>query len=276
MKYLLCLMLVVAMGCKSQPTTPTTPVETPPVVVLPPIEVIVEPAPVVVEPAKPVSTYTEADVMKIVKASSCSTYTWGNRGRASEGYLKAVAMTYAGQVCSPSPSASNAVKGDKNLDVATHYPIEANLETVYALLIGSGMRESSGRQCTGVDESASNYAANTAEAGLFQTSYNAFLHPYIKVSDKAELEALMDSYLADNKSCYSWNTCTTKNYGTGRGMEFQKLAKQCPAFSVRTHATMMRVLYRHYGPLINKAAELRPECVDMLTKIKAAVKPTCK
>ncbi len=280
MKHLLLLSLFLVVSCAGQKPVstpidagPETPVVTPPIVVVPPVEEPKPELPVVVEP-KPV--YTADEVQKIIDTSSCSIYGWGNRGKAPKGYLKAITMTFAGQVCNPSPTSTNSKKGASDRDVATHYGFEPSLVNVYALLIGSGMRESSGKQCTGVDESASNYASNTAEAGLFQTSYNAFLHPYIPSEVKAELELLMNSYLAGNKECFSWSTCTTKNYGSGRGLEFQKLAKNCPAFSAEAHAILMRVLYRHYGPLINKAAELRPECVSMLTKVQELVKPTCK
>ena len=47
------------------------------------------------------------------------------------------------------------------------------LRHLFVLLIGLGMRESSGRYCEGRDKSASNTTAETAEAGLFQTSFNA-------------------------------------------------------------------------------------------------------
>jgi hypothetical protein len=40
-------------------------------------------------------------------------------------------------------------------------------------MLGHGMRESSGRHCEGRDLSADNVQSDTAEAGLFQTSYNA-------------------------------------------------------------------------------------------------------
>src|ERR1700722_10284182 len=47
------------------------------------------------------------------------------------------------------------------------------LRHLFVLLIGLGMRESSGIYCTGRDQSATNMTADTAEAGLFQTSCNA-------------------------------------------------------------------------------------------------------
>jgi hypothetical protein len=41
------------------------------------------------------------------------------------------------------------------------------LRPLFALMLGHGMRESSGRYCEGRDRSAENVASDTAEAGLF-------------------------------------------------------------------------------------------------------------
>ena len=43
---------------------------------------------------------------------------------------------------------------------------------LFVLLMGLGMRESSGQFCCGRDQSASNTASDTCEAGLFQSSWN--------------------------------------------------------------------------------------------------------
>jgi hypothetical protein len=40
-------------------------------------------------------------------------------------------------------------------------------------MMGLGMRESSGQHCEGRDMSADNVSSDTAEAGLFQMSWNA-------------------------------------------------------------------------------------------------------
>jgi hypothetical protein len=44
---------------------------------------------------------------------------------------------------------------------------------LFVLLIGLGMRESSGKYCEGRDRAASNTSAASAEAGMFQTSFDA-------------------------------------------------------------------------------------------------------
>ena len=47
------------------------------------------------------------------------------------------------------------------------------LRHLFVLLTGLGMRESSRKFCEGRDTSANNTGADTAEAGLFQVSYNS-------------------------------------------------------------------------------------------------------
>jgi len=47
------------------------------------------------------------------------------------------------------------------------------LRHLFVLLTGLGMRESSGHYGEGRDASATNTSAYTAEAGLFQVSYNS-------------------------------------------------------------------------------------------------------
>ena len=63
------------------------------------------------------------------------------------------------------------------------------LRHLFVLLTGLDMRESSGRCCEGRDLSASNTTADTAEAGLFQQSWNSrFASP--------ELPKLVSQYSA--------------------------------------------------------------------------------
>jgi hypothetical protein len=69
----------------------------------------------------------------------------------------------------------------------------------------------------------------------------------------------------DDVSCGSseWSC-----YGSGRGYDFQKLCKECPAFAVETHALTLRNLCNHYGPIIRKEVELMPEAEDMFKQVQ--------
>jgi hypothetical protein len=59
---------------------------------------------------------------------------------------------------------------------------------------------------------------------------------------------------AEDVSCSS---ADWENYGSGRGYEFQKLSKTCPAFAVEAHGLTLRNLCNHYGPIVRKEVELK-------------------
>ena len=137
-------------------------------------------------------------------------------------------------------------------------------------MLGHGMSESSGQHCEGRDQSANNVQSDTAEAGIFQTSYNA------SNASEPEFDNLMDEFLeglspgyldafSEGVSCSSddWS-----NYGSGRGEEFQELCKNAPAFAVESAALTLRNLANHYGPIIRKESELKAEANDMLIDVQ--------
>jgi hypothetical protein len=147
------------------------------------------------------------------------------------------------------------------------------LRHLYALLLGLGMRESSGKHCCGRDMSADNVTSDTCEAGLYQTSYNA--HTASAYFDQTMNEyrsgAAADhpqgflSLFAQGVSCSSsdWSC-----YGSGDGYKFQSMCKKQPAFAVETCAITLRNLCNHYGPVVRLEAELRPEANEMLKAIQ--------
>jgi hypothetical protein len=57
-------------------------------------------------------------------------------------------------------------------------------------------------------------------------------------------------------------------YGSGDGYEFQLLCKQAPAFAAETAALTLRHRCNHYGPIMRKEVELRPEANDMLHDVE--------
>jgi hypothetical protein len=162
-----------------------------------------------------------------------------------------------------------------NLGMSNETSGAETLQHLYALLLGHGMRESSGRHCEGRDQSASNVSSDTAEAGLFQTSFNAH-----SASDP-EFEDLMAEYSTprNEETCYyeafaeavSCSEADWENYGSGSGQEFQELCKTCPCFAVETAALTLRNLANHYGPIIRQETELKQAADAMFAAVRAYV-----
>jgi hypothetical protein len=224
--------------------------------------------------------------------STCYDYQWKDRGQAPKGYIQGVALVFARAVCNPSRSdvvvVSKAKTTDDAHDALSWYAAifsglsmdnsVAGVDTLrhaYTLLLGLGMRESSGEYCCGRDMSATNTSADTAEAGGWQTSYNSHVF-------SPELPKLFEQYKADSSGCwldiFSANvTCSASNwesYGSGDGFDFQELEKKCPAFAAEYAAVMLRVSggsAGHYGPLRTRAAEVRPECDAMFKQVQTLV-----
>lgn len=243
--------------------------------------------------ATPIPTPTKkpvniSDIINISDLSSCMKYNWKDRGHAPKGYIRGMAIMYAKALCNPQkqsvvasvvPAYQSENKDAlvwykeifKNLGIENKGDDVETLRSVYALAIGLGMRESSGRHCCGRDGSATNTSSETAEAGLFQTSYNSrSAHP--------ELVKLFNSY-QDGKHCLlnifkdgvSCNSSNWLDWGEGNGLLFQTISKNCPAFTVEYVAIMLRNsggAKGHYGPLRTRAAEVRLECINMLKDIE--------
>jgi len=231
-------------------------------------------------------------IKDLAGASACYEYQWKDRGQAPKGYVQGVALVFARAVCNPTRTdvvvVSETNTGDDAHDALSWYNTiftglgmsndAAGVDTLrhaYTLLLGLGMRESSGEHCCGRDQSATNTTADTAEAGAWQTSYNSHVF-------SAELPKLFDEYKADSSGCLldtfsAGITCSAanwENYGTGDGLDFQQLEKECPAFAAEYAAVMLRVSggsAGHYGPLRTKAAEVRPECDEMFQQVQTLV-----
>lgn len=229
------------------------------------------------------------NIAALARASTIARYRWRDRGRAPAGYTIGMALTwariYAQFTLGDRFATAMARKvGDEAKDALAWYRDKfdfaadwngaagvTTLRLLFVLLFGLGMRESSGRYCEGRDRSASNTTAETAEAGLFQTSYNARssdpLLPKLFERYKADPRGLRD-FFSEDVTCRprDW-----ENYGQGAGAEFQDLSKKCPAFAVELAALGVRSNRRHWGPLNRKEAEVRAACNDLLLEIQSIV-----
>lgn len=204
--------------------------------------------------------------------SACAKYKWKDRGVAPKAYIKGMAVAYAKSVCSPNPVTASTTLGPKDKDALRNYGLEASNINAQTLLIGLGMRESSGRHCEGRDATASNTSADSAEAGMFQTSFDSR-------AANPELIRLYREFYSGARKCHLETfsqgvTCPSSDWrywGTGEGVNFQRLAKECPAFAVEYAGVTIRTLMRHYGPLRTMAAEFKSECKEMLANVEETV-----
>lgn len=178
---------------------------------------------------------------------------------------------------------AKAATGDAAKDALAHYQAEfaalgmsnaaagaVTLRHLFALMLGLGMRESSGKHCEGRDMSADNPTGETAEAGLFQFSYNlrsaSSLLPTL-IADYAGKSDFQEIFSAGvTCKAASW-----KNWGNGPGVPFQDLAKKCPAFAVEFAAVGLRNRRKHWGPINKKAAEVRLDSATLFKDVQAFI-----
>lgn len=226
-------------------------------------------------------------IIALAAKSDAARYRWRDRGGAPAGYIKGMAVTF-GLMLTKLKKGDSAAKAmvrvvDCPGDVFDHLDDELEraglrtlnapdvdrLRALFVILLGLGMRESSGRYCEGRDRSASNTTADTAEAGLFQQSWDSR-------GASPELKKLLDSYQDEGllkifKEGVTPRTGDLDNYGSGDGLEFQELCKGSPDFAVQCAAIGLRTLYRHWGPIIRKEVEIRPEANALFLEVQRLV-----
>lgn len=237
-----------------------------------------------------------AEVIDIAENSECADVYWADRGDAPAAYIKGMGLVFAGALCHSGRSDVTLVSSAETIDtehdaLAWYHDIFAGLgmsndtagtdtlRHAYNLLTGLGMRESSGEHCCGRDTSATNTTADTAEAGLFQTSYNSHifsteldaLYSYWKDASALTPEKCLLEVFSQGVTC---SDSDWENFGVGEGVTFQALEKECPVFAAEYAAVMLRVSggsKGHYGPLRRHEAEVRTECEEMLYDIQQLI-----
>jgi Putative peptidoglycan binding domain len=233
-------------------------------------------------------------ICELADKSKIAQYNWRDRGTAPTGYTRGMAIAWSTvyrKWLAGDSSAQEMAKANTNNDAkdaiswynSNFAALGMNNDTagadtlrhLFVLLMGLGMRESSGQHCEGRDQSASNTSSDTAEAGLFQQSANS-------LSASSEMQKLYDEYFAgggmdgeqplcalnifeEDVSCSDsdWGC-----YGSGKGFNFQTMCKSCPQFAVEVCAVGLRVLKDHWGPIKRKEAELRAEADDLFRLIQ--------
>lgn len=248
-------------------------------------------------PEPPIPPVPDSDVehiKDIANSSVIARYAWRDRGVAPVGYMQGFALAWStvvrkylgGNAAAVEMAKANTHNDD--LDALSWYNSNfaalgmrndaAGLNTLrhlFVLLMGLGMRESSGRHCEGRDMSASNVTADTAEAGLYQTSYNAHTShlTFDQVMADYEAERYPD-YKVEFAEGVSCTSSEWQNYGSGRGAKFQDMCKKQPPFAVESCAIVLRNRRQHYGPINRKEAEIKMEADQMLMEVQRYIEGT--
>lgn len=226
-------------------------------------------------------------ITTLATASPLARRNWRDRGRAPLGYTKGMAAAF-GQAYVDLKADDPAVKAmvaivNGQHDIFDHCEDQFNaagmpnigepdadrLRHLFVFLTGLGMRESSGRYCEGRDRSASNTSAETAEAGMFQQSWDSR-------TANPEIEMLFDgpiqpTYLDIFKEGVTPRTGDLDNYGSGDGQAFQAACKKNPRFATQVAAIGLRTLYTHWGPAIRREVELAPEADALFKQVQAII-----
>ena len=240
----------------------------------------------------PLDDATVAEIKQIAGQSAIAQYQWEDRGEAPLGYTQGMALAFADMVRRYLASDSTALLCGKanthraDIDALSWYRDifdakdmpneEEGLDTLrhlFVLMLGLGMRESSGVHCEGRDMSAENVSSTTAEAGLFQMSWNM-------ESASEDMQKLFDEYyecprdaclietFSQGVSCGSQGWAC---YGSGDGYRYQMMAKKCPIFAVHTAAVGLRTRRQHWGPINRMEAEVKTAADEMLAAVQDVV-----
>jgi hypothetical protein len=238
--------------CVSAPVV-NPPVVVPPVVVNPPTNVV--------------------SLESIVNANGCKDIYWKDRGKAPIGFVLGMAKAYVQTKCDKDLLGRLTKAPHSKEDAYVRYGLSPTLPNIYTLMIGLGMREASGRWCCGRDMSAGWSESDTAEAGVYQSSYNSnAFSPYLKTFFKTFNK---QCFLEDFKKGATCKSGDLKNWGNkAEGLAFQEKSKKCPAFATEYTALLLKETYRHHGPLVRKEVQFVNSCKELFEKIDAVT--VCK
>lgn len=231
------------------------------------------------------------DIVDHAAVSDLARHSWNGRGKAPIGCVKGMAATFG--LCLDKLIAGDTialamvrvVEGEH--DVFDHYEDALRaaglvtegvsdadrLRVLFDILMGLVMRESSGGYDIGQDASApENRTAEKAEAGWFQQSWDsraaspeiARLFNQSKNEPPSNIDAICQEGVKPRPGAFT-------DYGDGPGREFQALCKARPSIAIQFAAIGVRTLYNQWGPLIHRAAELRPEADALFRQVQEIV-----
>jgi uncharacterized protein (TIGR02594 family) len=227
----------------------------------------------------------------IAENSAIARYNWRDRGQAPYGYTAGIACAFAlalrmldeegTRFQRAAQEMAQAERDDPDTDVLSWYADQFDglgmsnsrdgvdtLRHLFVLMLGLGPRESSGRYPEGRDMSADNVTSDTAEAGMYQTSWNI-------ATASASIPPLLPAYwsnpngfLATFQNGVSPDSNDLGNFGTGDGAKYQFLSKYAPAFHAFVTALGLRYRRNHWGPVNREEVELRSDADTMLREVQ--------
>lgn len=226
----------------------------------------------------------------IAQGSAISRYSWEDRNVAPTGYIMGMACCFALallRLWDGDEAVEDMAQADRNnsKDSLTWYKDEFKklkmdnskdgentLRHLFVLLLGLGMRESSGKYCEGRDMSADNVSADSAECGCLQTSWDSR-------SCNSKIAVLLDEF-SDSPNGFleqfqfdvEPDSNDLGNYGSGDGARHQFLSKFAPCYHIFMSALVVRYLggeNGHHGPIRRREVELRPEADKMFKAVQA-------
>lgn len=237
----------------------------------------------------------EIAITDIVDRKGITTIDWDNRGKAAWGYYYGMALMFASLYFRLKKGdaivkeMAKVLQSDRDRDALKRFDEvfaehkmynnkgeEDRLRHLFVLMFGLGVMESNGKHCAGKDVTMNFDHGDDTEAGLFQTSYN------VRSVAKEKLSRVFETYRTSKPKGFlqyfkkGFTYYETKNYGTGDAEEFQKLSKECPAFSVEFTAIALRNVSNHWAPVkhINdteRQLQIKTECDELLKQIQKYV-----
>jgi uncharacterized protein (TIGR02594 family) len=231
-----------------------------------------------------------AAIIDLVGKSPLVNYSWKDRGKAPRAYLNGMANAFGVAVLELEEGLPRAVemaqaqRPDDQTDALTWYRSEFaakgmdnstagydTLRHLFVMMIGLGMRESSGKYYEGRDTTASNTSSETCEAGLFQTSWNIRSCSSNIVPLLTEYWEDPNGFLPSFQQGLSPTAAGLGSFGSGDGARYQFLAKFSPSFAAFVTGIGMRKLRKHWGPINRKEVEINKDADTLLSAVQALV-----
>src|ERR1700729_129745 len=235
-------------------------------------------------------------ITKLVSSHPAASWRDPKNGPVPLGFVKGAALSYGRLYC----------KYKANNDAAAEYIARANTNNVahdalayyapefaalkldnsqsgvdtlrhtFILACALPGPDSSWRWWVGVDTTnASSETADTAEAGLCQTSWNS------NSFNRAITVPLFEHYLKVDepllwRDVFSEGTGGDENHaihqvGSGQGAVFQALSKLAPPFALEYAAVVLRGLRGHYGTIRDRKVVLNPHMDDLFQQVEKII-----